>query len=458
MTNKTLTTAERRAWKFWVSQQLGLYRFQENRFAGYKNLSRLDERRAIMDAYLKLGNSKEAKEFLAHVKRLISQIPKDDVATLKKFWSIVVKIAKDIDLNKFVSSSVKDILIQDEKRFITPEPKIPQKDDLLNEIIKLRDLEKKGNVLSLQEVYENVKRFMGKGKLAVTELIKYGVYGSAFAVQELMGHLIERNFIDGLLYNVMPIPVILGFIPLPHVTEMEIARSGKILKFRAAGSVFLANQEGGLDAIRIEGYLYRRERVMILPLLILFYFGTSRIKKIPNEMIEILVGTEAQVLSALRKMTDVSKYNRQRKVPTYEYHRTFPFICKYLIIPNCYIETMVFENKVVNGKDVISYTILLRTYTKPDAFQLYRGTGNQNYIGLSLKSNTRFYRIIEAAGNALYRMIRGMNIVIRERDWKIKNDLKGNDVTYDIDPIDISLSVQFSLFGILGSEMVLGLA
>ena len=157
------------------------------------------------------------------------------------------------------------------------------------------------------------------------------------------------------------LPVILGPCPLKHCEYIEVARSGKVLKFRATGSVFLARQEGGdqSDAIKIEGKLYKSEFGFMFLLWALFLYGQSKFRDMA-----FINTLKVNNVTDVRKINDLLMTDSSLQKPSYEYHRTFPFVNRHFIIPNCYIETISIEDKLPL-KDIIRYSVLLRTYTKP---------------------------------------------------------------------------------------------
>jgi len=249
---------------------------------------------------------------------------------------------------------------------------------------------------------------------------------------------------DNLMVSEQSIACVVGVIPLRHIQEIEIARSGKILKFRATGSVFLANQEGGLDAIRVEGYLVRGEIVTLIALLALQYFSTGKRKEITPDMLENIYSLED-----LRKALTASNINPLMEKPSYVYHNTFPFVSKHVIIPNAYIETISFEEKVVFGKDVIAYSILMRTYTKPTSFVLYDHSESSWFYGMMETKQTKTLRMIEFFVNAARRFVQSQNVIFNEQEWKIKYNQAGmDDVYYEIDGLDLAISVVLGVIGL----------
>ena len=224
------------------------------------------------------------------------------------------------------------------------------------------------------------------------------------------------------------IPILLGPVPLKHVNYVEIARSGKVLKFRATGSVFLAKQEGGLDAIKIEGIMYKAEFLLMFLLWGLFIYGQSKFK----EMEDLPNLIEAQNIFQIRKLNDLIMTDSTLERPSYEFHQTFPFVSRHFIIPNCYIETISIEDKLPL-KDVLKYSILLRTYDKPKQVDWVQGKENKRLYGIP--SKTLSAKVCEASLNAGWRMLNATGWLIDETDWKIGSATKEGvlDTYYDVD-------------------------
>ena len=273
----------------------------------------------------------------------------------------------------------------------------------------------------------------------MSELTSYAVgFGSFIGFNQFRQAGLQAY--DNRMIKEQSVPCVLSGLPLRHVKEIEVARSGKILKFRATGSVFLANQEGGEDAIRIEGILVRSEIVLILALWGIFYYGQGRLNEAQIDKDEIS-------LKALRsKNVDVTSYNKTTEKPAYTHHYTVPFVSRHIIIPNTYIETLSFEEKVIFGKDVIGYSILLRTYRKPSGFDLYCDN-EKEYV--APKGNSKMYKIVEFAANMAWRLYNSQGLVIDEREWKIGGDKAlSDDVYYDFNPLDLVDSVTLGMFGL----------
>lgn len=227
------------------------------------------------------------------------------------------------------------------------------------------------------------------------------------------------------------IACVLGLVPLWHVQEIEVARSGKIIKFRATGSVFLANQEGGGDAVRIEGLLLRGEIFLLFLLWILYYIGSG-------DMTEFDISDPtADLLTIRKKLTNlIEAFNPSVQKPSIEKHKTFPFVSRHVIIPNCYIETISFEDKVVNGMDVVQYSLMLRTYDKQDEFQIYDVEDRNLVFAAPKQSNyLNYHRMFEYVVNFIYRTINQNKYVYDSGNWKVgvtKAGLKGKPQTKDL--------------------------
>jgi len=241
------------------------------------------------------------------------------------------------------------------------------------------------------------------------------------------------------------LPVLLGPCPLKHADYIEVARSGKILKFRATGSVFLAKQEGGdqSDAIKIEGKLYKTEFGFMFLLWALFLYGQSKFRDMG-----FLNSLTVENIADVRKINDLLMTDSSLQKPSYEYHRTFPFVNRHFIIPNCYIETISIEDKLPL-KDIIHYTILLRTYTKPRKIVKYvvDEKAGTNMLGVVKKSFSA--EMIEYSLNIMWRLLMASGWLIDSQEWKI-GSAKGEGVTdtyYDLDASSLATVTYLSLMG-----------
>jgi len=238
------------------------------------------------------------------------------------------------------------------------------------------------------------------------------------------------------------IPLLLGPVPLKHIDYIEIARSGKILKFRATGSVFLAKQEGGADAIKIEGTMYKAEFLVMFLLWGLFIYGQSKFRDIAD-----LPGlTEAQNVFEVRKLNDLIMTDSTLEKPSYEFHQTFPFVSRHFIIPNCFIETISIEDKLPL-KDVLKYSILLRTYDKPKQVSWIEKEKGKKLYGIKNKSTSA--KICEASLNATWRMLNASGWLIDETEWKIGSAMNEGvlDTYYDVDWSTIASVTYLNLMG-----------
>jgi len=240
------------------------------------------------------------------------------------------------------------------------------------------------------------------------------------------------------------IPILLGPVPLKHVDYVEIARSGKILKFRATGTVFLAKQEGGADAIKIEGTMYKIEFLLLFLLWGLFIYGQSKFK----EMDALPSLTSAQSIFEVRKLNDLIMTDTSLQKPSYEFHQTFPFVSRHFIIPHCYIETISIEDKLPL-KDVLKYTILLRTYDKPQEVSSSAGKGGKVLYGL--RNKTKSAKVVEASLNAGWRTLNATGWLLNEHEWKIGSANKSGvlDTYYDVDWSTYATVTYLSLMGVI---------
>lgn len=271
-------------------------------------------------------------------------------------------------------------------------------------------------------------------------------YASSIATFELWN--IASEFISQVDYALgfgYKTPCVIGGLPLRHIQSLEVARSGKILKFRADGSIFLAQQHGGEDAIKIEFKIYRTEIWYVLAIWALFLIGNGELKEIPS------INANGVSITEIRKIMNVSQYDIQTKNPSYNYHRTFPIITRNIIIPNVYIETFSFEELVENGMDVIRCSLMLRTYREPDPEGMVtKLEGDNLFVGFKQTKKLKMFETIEFSMNAAWRLYRYMNPLLMTDNF-ISNrtmfNTDNDDVYYDIDLGDIAATVGLAVAG-----------
>jgi len=263
------------------------------------------------------------------------------------------------------------------------------------------------------------------------------VVGSSFSIVAWAG------IYSGVRKMFGKIPLLLGPVPLKHVDYVEIARSGKILKFRATGSVFLAKQEGGADAIKIEGTMYKAEFIVMFLLWALFAYGQSKFR----DMEDLPGLVPAQNVFEVRKLNDLIMTDTTLEKPSYEFHQTFPFVSKHFIIPNCFIETISIEDKLPL-KDVLKYSILLRTYDKPK--EVSHVEGKKGKVLYGIKNKTTLAKVCEYSLNATWRMLNANGWLINEDEWKIGSASNEGvlDTYYDVDWSTIASVAYLNLMGV----------
>lgn len=413
--------AERRRWVFEVATNL--YSLQKARF-GYINNGQARERKVAW----RLVKLSGGQAYLRALVRTISSFNMNDLANLNNYWKILLQAQED----------------QDFARLLTPDT---YPDSKPSEIIFLDE-----DVVDQDQIDIVVKRYgkaLSEGKVvsAVDVVNEIGRYAIGFGRFALFNKLrqIGPHAIDSRMVNSQTVPCTLSGLPLRHVKEIEVARSGKILKFRATGSVFLANQEGGEDAIRIEGLLVRSEIIFIFFLGLIFYYGQGKGKE------AIFDPKDIGLLALRAKNFDITTFNKTTEKPAYTHHNTVPFVSRHIIIPNCYIETLSFEEKLEFGKDVIGYTILLRTYRKPAGFEVFDSEAmGFTFIAPKGNKNLSVFKMIEFFANMAWRIVSSRGWFIDEREWKIGGDnAESDDVYYNIDTFSLASTTILGVIGLL---------
>ena len=178
--------------------------------------------------------------------------------------------------------------------------------------------------------------------------------------------------------------VILGSIPLGTVTEVSHAMSQRDLKFRAVGGVFLADQEGGEESLRITGKAWGKNRFIFLQMLdTLYEYGSSKSIDLYTEYLTSPLGMTTSHLDEAELVITTDpweEFNRNSINEGTKFHRaTFPVITRQKIYANMFIETYEYTESVENGINTVEYVIFLRKYktTPPMQFDsVAKGEGS----------------------------------------------------------------------------------
>lgn len=240
--------------------------------------------------------------------------------------------------------------------------------------------------------------------------------------------------------------VMIGVFPLgglgidspTSITYIEVAHSNKEVKFRAVGSIFLAHQVGGSDAVKISGKLtgpLRMYWLMGLWILSLLSQGYLELFDFDDDIVSLserFLRDGNGPVSQLKKVNDVVT-----EKPSYEKHITFPVITTHEIIPSCYIETFSFEEGIDRDKDVITYDLLLRTYVEPEEF-----LSNNERTMIRATRPTKTAQVINYATNFIFRTLKAAKeyVNVDTISWKTDN-------YYDVDPLDMGFVFGLALAG-----------
>lgn len=297
--------------------------------------------------------------------------------------------------------------------------------------------------VKLHETYEKLKNLE---KITLTELrTKLLTYAN-------LGKLIQ-SVIGFTGVFVTDNEVIVGGLPLggmgigspTSVQGIDVAHSNKIVKVRAVGSIFLAHQAGGKDSIIITGKLTGPLRMYWLAALwILILASQGKLKTIADSQTifkESLRGGAGSLIR-LNKLPLNKKDNIVTQKPAYEKHWTFPVVTSHEIITNCYIETFSFEEKIVNDRDVITYTLILRTYEEPNEFI----ADLEHSVYRQAKGITKSQQILKYSINFTYRMMKWAkeSFDVETNIWKTEN-------YYNVDALDMA-----TVFGITMAGLAVG--
>ena len=245
--------------------------------------------------------------------------------------------------------------------------------------------------------------------------------------------------------------VTIGVLPLggmgidspTSVTMIDVSHSNKIVKYRAVGSIYLAHQVGGHDSIRITGKLQGPMRLWFLTALwVLTILSQGQWKTIDwgADLAEVIGGGIDSIRSVLGDpipMHTVDNIITQQ--PAYEKHMTYPIITEHEIIPNCYVETFSFEEKIETGRDIITYDLLLRTYVEPKEFL----HDQKRAVMRISKRETNTEQMLKYSANFAYRLLQyGKEQIARidSSTWKVEN-------YYDLDIFDMAFTMGLGLGG-----------
>lgn len=244
---------------------------------------------------------------------------------------------------------------------------------------------------------------------------------------------------------------VIGTLPLggmgidspTSVQYIEVAHSNKQVKFRAVGSIFLAHQIGGQDAIKISGKLTGDLRFYWLTALWILTLLSQGYLEVFDFDSDIVTLNESYDLNQFLRngtgpVTPLAKVdNIVTEKPSYEKHITYPLITVHEIIPNCYIETFSFEEKVESNKDVITYDLLLRTYVEPEEF-----LADNEHTMYRQARQTKTEQVIKYSINFVYRMLKATKeyINIDSNSWKTDN-------YYNVDAADMGFVFGLALAG-----------
>jgi len=304
----------------------------------------------------------------------------------------------------------------------------------------------KNDVKSLiDQAKQNYKTWKDTTKITYEELksklMDYRVPGQIIKV--MMGLFGALNSV------IMDNEVTIGVLPLGgmgidspvSVILIDVAHSNKIVKYRAVGSIYLAHQVGGKDSIRITGKLQGPLRMWFLTalwILTILSQGYWQTMDWEGDLVKIMgIGDVRAGVSSFLPVQKVENIITQK--PAYEKHITYPVITEHEIIPNAYIETFSFEEKVESGLDIINYDIMLRTYVEPKEFladkkrSVMRVGKQETYTEQVLKYGLNFtYRMIQMGREGLFH--------IDSNYWKVEN-------YYELDPLDVGFTMVLAMAG-----------
>lgn len=222
-------------------------------------------------------------------------------------------------------------------------------------------------------------------KFIKKDLITAGIAGTVFQASQLFPRVAPD--------------ILLGFIPLFTVQRYETAFSQDIIKYRAIGGEFLAQQHGGNVAFKAVIYLHRVHGLVWLQMLELLYFLGNEWEKFetqlaakanykfaadiftkagngaifgsnPGESLSFGSSFSSNTLGTNKTIEAANELAKEELDP-YDpesyftaFRFTFPVVTKETIMYSMYIESMINEVDVEFG-DWMKVSLLLRQYNAP---------------------------------------------------------------------------------------------
>jgi len=169
---------------------------------------------------------------------------------------------------------------------------------------------------------------------------------------------------------------VLASIPLGTVTEVSNAMSRRDLKFRAVGGVFLADQEGGEESLRIVGKAWGPNRFIFLSLLdFLFMYGSAKTVDLFADFLKdpLKIGVPTPYFGVGNLPQSTNPWHTFEAFAldegTADARLTFPVITRQKVYMNMFIETYEYTESIENGINVVEYVIFLRKLKIPPPFE-----------------------------------------------------------------------------------------
>lgn len=193
---------------------------------------------------------------------------------------------------------------------------------------------------------------------------KSNVFSNAF----LTTYALARYYFGNTLPNKPS--VVIGGIPLGTVGEVSHGLSDKELRYRARGGVFISDQDGGNETLRVVGLAWGENRYVFLSMLTFLYLWGSAtpINLFANADftdIELLAVEAANPGSNPWIKFEAENLNEQ----IYDKHLTFPVITKNRIYLSMYIESYITKETIANGQEAFEYTVFFRKYEPPPEYE-----------------------------------------------------------------------------------------
>lgn len=267
----------------------------------------------------------------------------------------------------------------------------------------------------------------------IGQRIKRYSWTAALAVQYLM---MRGEIGEGV--QIKP-DIIVGGIPVYHITRLGHGSSDEILKYRSMGGIFLAHQKGGKHTFKFTARIFGPMRHITYKMLeALQIFGTETSKNVLENLNEVLGShsvswidesknvinpVDLDELGALGSpIIDYTNYAFENE--TYGFHKTCPIITDTKIYTDMYLETLVSKESEKIGMDAMEIECAFRKYIPPTNFfttAKNKKTKRTYYSTFIPKKIQQIYKRMDLSINLIWALYM-TSIYIDKKHQLFKND------------------------------------